>query len=334
MPDQTFTATLADAGRRLDQFLTSALGDVSRARVQQLIAQEKVTVNGDTAKSSLRLEGNETIAITGEVQLPPLKAEAEDIPLEFVYEDKDIAVVNKPAGMMVHAGAAATSDARSRGTMVNALLHHMKKLSAVGGELRPGIVHRLDKETSGLILVAKNDAAHRNLAEQFSGRQVKKTYDALVQGWPHTDSGTINAPVSRDRIKRTRMSTRGQGGRDAITHFHVTERLKTPFGKFARLQVKIDTGRTHQIRVHMASLGHPVVGDTLYGAAAELTARHSQAGQSASKRKVGKPPAMSLKRNFLHAAELEFMHPCSGKKMRFVAPLPKELALFLRRLQD
>jgi len=334
MPLQTFTATSADAGRRLDQFLTAALGDVSRARVQQLIEQEKVTVNGAPAKSSLKLEGTETIAITGEVHLPPLKAEAEDIPLEIVYEDKDLAVVNKPAGMMVHAGAGATSDARSRGTMVNALLHHMKKLSAVGGELRPGIVHRLDKETSGLILVAKNDAAHRNLSEQFSGRQVKKTYDALVQGWPKSDSGTINAPVSRDRIKRTRMTTRGHGGRDAITHFRVVERLETPFGKFARLEVKIDTGRTHQIRVHMASLGHPVVGDTLYGASAQLTTKYTKPAKDASNKRVGKLPALALGRNFLHAAELEFKHPRTGKKTRFVAPLPKELALFLRRIQD
>jgi len=334
MPHETFTATPVDAGRRLDQFLTAALGDVSRARVQQLIEQEKVLVGGAPAKSSLKLEGNETITVTGEVQLPPLKAEAEDIPLEIVHEDKDIAVINKPAGMMVHAGAGATSDARSRGTMVNALLHHMKKLSAVGGELRPGIVHRLDKETSGLILVAKNDAAHRNLGNQFSGREVKKTYNALVQGWPKSDAGTINAPVSRDRIKRTRMTTRGHGGRDAITHYQVVEKLDTPFGKFARLEVKIDTGRTHQIRVHMASLGHPVVGDTLYGASAQLTARHSQARPNASKKKVGKPPALSLGRNFLHAAELEFKHPRSGKEMRFVAELPKELALFLRRLQD
>src|SRR4051812_5977350 len=333
MPNQTFTATADDAARRLDQFLTASLGDVSRARVQQLIEQEKVTVNGNPAKSSLKLEGNETVAVTGEVQLPPLKAEAEDIPLEIVYEDKDLAVINKPAGMMVHAGAGATNDARSRGSMVNALLHHMKKLSAVGGELRPGIVHRLDKETSGLILVAKNDAAHRNLGDQFSGRQVKKTYDALVQGWPKSESGTVNAPVSRDRIKRTRMTTRGHGGRDAITHYRVTEKLETPFGKFARLEVKIDTGRTHQIRVHMASLGHPVVGETLYGASAQLTSRPSKTGVSASKNIVGRPPALSLGRNFLHAAELAFTHPRTGKKVRFVAPLPKELALFLRRLQ-
>jgi 23S rRNA pseudouridine1911/1915/1917 synthase len=334
MPEQTFTATPSDAGRRLDQFLTAALGDVSRSRVQQLIEQEKVTVNGEPAKASRKLEGSETIAITGQVQLPPLKAEAEDIPLEIVYEDSDLAVINKPAGMMVHAGAAATSDARSRGTLVNALLHHMKKLSKVGGELRPGIVHRLDKETSGLILVAKNDAAHRNLGSQFSGREVKKKYLALVQGWPKSDSGTINAPVSRDRIKRTRMTTRGHGGRDAITHYTVKEKIESPYGKFALLEVKIDTGRTHQIRVHMASLGHPVVGDALYGASRELSTKHANASVRASKHKSGKPPAISLSRNFLHAGELEFTHPRTGKKLRFGAPLPKELALLLRRIQD
>ena len=334
MPEQTFTATAADAGRRLDQFLTAALGDVSRSRVQQLIEQEKVTVDGEPAKASLKLEGNETVAVIGEVQLPPLKAEAEDIPLDVVYEDSDIAVIDKPSGMMVHAGAGATTDARSRGTLVNALLHHMKKLSKVGGDLRPGIVHRLDKETSGLILVAKNDAAHRNLGDQFSGREVKKKYIALVQGWPKSDSATINAPVSRDRVKRTRMTTRGRGGRDAITHYKVTERVDSPYGKFALLEVKIDTGRTHQIRVHMASLGHPVVGDTLYGASRELSARHAKASGRASKHASGKPPAINLSRNFLHAGELEFLHPRTGKKLKFGAPLPKELALLLRRIQD
>jgi len=297
MPEHTFTVTAADAGRRLDQFLTAALGDVSRSRLQQLIEQQKVTVDGEPAKASLKLEGREHIEVTGEVQLPPLKAEAEDIPLDVIYEDSDIAVINKPAGMMVHAGAGATSDARSRGTLVNALLHHMKKLSKVGGELRPGIVHRLDKETSGLILVAKNDSAHRNLGDQFSGREVKKKYVALVQGWPKSDSETINAPVSRDRVKRTRMTTRGRGGRDAITHYKVTEKIESPYGKFALLEVKIDTGRTHQIRVHMASLGHPVVGDTLYGASRELSARHANASRGASKYTSGKPPAINLGRS-------------------------------------
>src|SRR6266446_1273984 len=183
-----------DAGKRLDQFLATRLDSVSRARVQEMIAEGKVLVNDAPAKASLKLRGGERISVLGESQRAPLRAIAEEIPLDIIYEDDDLAVINKPAGMMVHAGAGATDDARNRGTLVNALLHHLQSLSAMGGELRPGIVHRLDKETSGLILVAKNDAAHRNLAEQFSGRQVKKTYQALVQGWPATDSGTINAP--------------------------------------------------------------------------------------------------------------------------------------------
>src|SRR5271165_3010732 len=196
------------AGQRLDQFLTSQIPDVSRARVQQLLAEAKALVNGATAKPSLKLKGGEQITIVGDTQSPPLRAMAEDIALDIVYEDEDLAVVNKPAGMMVHAGAGATDDERNRGTLVNALLHRFGRLSEVGGELRPGIVHRLDKETSGLIVVAKNDIAHRKLVKQFSGRQIKKHYVALVHGWPAKDRGTIDAEISRDPVRRTRMTTR------------------------------------------------------------------------------------------------------------------------------
>jgi 23S rRNA pseudouridine1911/1915/1917 synthase len=250
---------------------------------------------------------------------------AEEIPLDIVFEDDDLAIINKAAGMMVHAGAGATEDQRNRGTLVNALLHHFATLSAVGGEMRPGIVHRLDKETSGLIVVAKNDDAHRKLAEQFARREVKKTYIALVHGWPKKDRGTISASISRDRIRRIRMTTRGSGGRDAVSHYAVIRRLDTSFGKFALVEVKIDTGRTHQIRVHMASLGHAVVGDALYGAPREMRARRGRATDEGA--------AISLPRNFLHAAQLELTHPRTGKQIALQSPLPAELQAFLASIE-
>ena len=221
--------------------------------------------------------------------------------------------------MMVHAGSGATDDARNRGTLVNALLHHFGKLSAIGGELRPGIVHRLDKATSGLILVAKNDESHRKLAMQFSRREVKKTYVALVHGWIKQDRGMISSSISRDRIRRTRMTTRRPGGREAITHYAVQRRIDSKFGKFTQLELRIDTGRTHQIRVHLASLGHPVVGDTLYGAPRELRARNGEAA--------------ALSRNFLHAVALQFHHPRTGTALSLSSPLPEELSQFLSRVQ-
>ena len=275
-------------------------------------------VDGMPAKASLRLRGREQIEIVADVPRPPLRAVAEDIPLEIIYEDDDLAVINKPAGMMVHAGAGATEDDRNRGTLVNALLHRFGKLSDVGGDLRPGIVHRLDKTTSGLIVVAKNDESHRKLAAQFAARQVKKTYVALVHGWVKQDRGTISSGISRDRVRRVRMTTRRQGGRAAISHYAVTRRIESIFGKFTLLEVRIDTGRTHQIRVHLASLGHPVVGDALYGAPRELRTRQ------------GSSP--SLDRNFLHAAALQFAHPRTGFAMKFTRPLPKELEAFLARI--
>jgi 23S rRNA pseudouridine1911/1915/1917 synthase len=307
-----------DAGRRLDQFLTTRLDTLSRARVQELIVEGKVLVNDAAAKASSRLRGGERVSVLGEAQRAPLKAVAEEIPLDVVYEDDDLAVINKSAGMMVHAGAGASDDARNRGTLVNALLHHMRSLSGVGGELRPGIVHRLDKETSGLILVAKNDEAHRKLSAQFAAREVKKKYVALVHGWVKKDSGTMNQSISRDRVRRTRMTTRLEGGRTAVTHYRVVRRLDTKFGKFTLLDVKIDTGRTHQIRVHVAAMGHPVVGDTMYGA---------------PKQARGKSAVISLPRNFLHAAELEFRHPRTGETVALRSQLPEELLEFLGKIE-
>lgn len=313
-----------DAGRRLDQFLALHL-DVSRARVQQLITEQKILVNDAAAKASLKLRGGERISILGPAARAPLRAIPEEIPLDIVYEDDDLAIVNKPAGMMVHAGAGATEDARNRGTLVNALLHHFARLSGVGGETRPGIVHRLDKETSGLIIVAKNDEAHRKLAAQFASREVKKKYIALVHGYVKKDSGTISASISRDRVRRIRMTTRQAGGREAVSHYRVARRLDTPFGKFTFLEVKIDTGRTHQIRVHMASLGHPIAGDTLYGAPREMRD---------ARRKNETGPPLSLPRNFLHAAELELSHPRTGAKLSFQCPLPPELQELLSTLEQ
>jgi 23S rRNA pseudouridine1911/1915/1917 synthase len=289
---------------------------VSRARIQQLIAGGKVRVNGVAAKPSLRLREHDQIELLGSPEPPPLKAFAEDIPLDVVYEDDALAVINKPAGMVVHAGAGARSQS---GTLVNALLHRFASLSGVSGELRPGIVHRLDKDTSGLIVVAKNDLAHRRLAKQFSERAVKKTYLALVHGWMKQERGTIASAIARDRIRRTRMTTRGRHGREAVSHWHVLRRIQSRFGKFSLLELKIDTGRTHQIRVHLASLGHPVVGDALYGAPRELKDKRG-----------GK---LALDRNFLHAAAIELNHPSTGALLRFSRPLPPGLDDFLSHVE-
>ena len=323
-------------GQRLDQFLVAQLEGVSRSRVQLLIDQGDVLINGLHEKASLKLRGGERIDITGEPRPAPLKAIAEDIPLDVVFEDADLAVVNKPAGMMVHAGAGQNEDERNRGTLVNALLYRFKALSATGGDLRPGIVHRLDKDTSGLIVVAKNDRTHAALAELFSSRQIKKTYIALVQGAVERARGTINTNVGRDPQRRTRMTTKPLGdARAAVSHYEVVRRLANRFGKFTLVRVRIETGRTHQIRVHMASIGHPVVGDTLYGGSGHLTDQvASQAATSKAARRKAEPEKLKLGRNFLHAAQLEFPHPSTGKLLQLEAPLPAELEEFLSRLED
>lgn len=336
----TVEAPAEAAGQRLDQFLVQALAErgasVSRSRVQMLVAQGDVLVNGERAKASFKLRGGEQIVLTGEPHPTPLKAVAEAIPLDVVYEDADLAVVNKPAGMMVHAGAGTSDDERSRGTLVNALLYRFKKLSSTGGELRPGIVHRLDKDTSGLIVVAKNDRAHAALGAMFAARRMKKTYIALVQGAVARERGTINASLGRDPVRRTRMITQtGEQGRTAVSHYQVLRRITSRFGKFTLVEVRIETGRTHQIRVHMASIGHPVVGDTLYGGAGQLTDQAAaQAAPSRAARRNAAPERLRLGRNFLHAARLEFTHPVTGKPLELEAPLPAELTEFLERLQQ
>jgi 23S rRNA pseudouridine1911/1915/1917 synthase len=318
-----FTVPADAAGQRLDVVLTAQLGDVSRSRVQMLIEQGEVRVDGAAAKPRLKLRGGERIEVIGDPHPAPLKAEAEAIPLDVVYEDSDLAVVDKPAGMMVHAGSGQTDEARSRGTLVNALLHRFRQLSTTGGELRPGIVHRLDKATSGLIVIAKNDRAHAALGAMFAGRKVHKTYVALVHGHVARSRGSINAAIARDPVRRTRMAT-NENGRAAVSHYEVVERSVTPFGKFTLVRVRIETGRTHQIRVHMASIGHPVVGDTLYGGAGQLT-------RAGAKGKT-EPDRIRLNRNFLHAFRLEFAHPLDGKPLELEAPLPGEFVDLLRRL--
>jgi 23S rRNA pseudouridine1911/1915/1917 synthase len=317
---RAFTAEPAAKGVRLDAYLAKAIPDISRARVVLLIENGQVTVDAKPGKASHKLKGGELIEIEGDPQPQPLNATPEDIPLTIVYEDADLAVIDKPAGMMVHAGSGAPE--HNRGTLVNALLFHLGKgLSQLGGEPRPGIVHRLDKQTSGLIVVAKNDLTHRKLGEMFSERRLRKSYLALVHGWPAQDSGTISLPISRDVIRRTRMTTRRAGGRTAVSHWKVLERIDGPYGRFTLLSVRIETGRTHQIRVHLQALGHPVVGDFLYGAPHVI-------------REVKGERTLALDRNFLHAAQLEFTHPRTAKEISVEAPLPTELVEFLAALQS
>jgi 23S rRNA pseudouridine1911/1915/1917 synthase len=311
MPDtHHFTASSDDAGQRLDRFLATQLPELSRSRIAELIDEGHVRVNGARAKRAHHVVPGERIDITL-LPRPALEAVPEEIPLDILYEDDDLLVVNKPAGMTVHAGAGA-----SHGTLVNALLHRFERLSAIGGPLRPGIVHRLDKDTSGALVVARNDAAHRHLADQFQKRTVEKTYVALVHGRLKRDAGTIDLPVGRDPVRRTRMTTRRREGREARTDWKVLARLEN----FTLVLVRIHTGRTHQIRVHFSALGHPVVGDTLYGAPRQVRVpRNATAPEP-------------LGRNFLHAARISFEHPRTGKRITLAAPLPPELRQFAREL--
>lgn len=293
----SFATTANDAGRRLDLYLQSQLTAFSRARIQDWIKSGRVLVNGAPQKASTLLRGGERIEVSP-AGLAPLTAEPEDLPIEILYEDPSVIAVNKPAGLTVHAGAGAHS-----GTLVNRLVHHFGSLSQLGGELRPGIVHRLDKGTSGVLLVARTDAAHRALAEQFSSRTVEKTYLALAEGRIASDSGRITLPVTRDPVRRTRMTARLNRGREALTDYRVLQR----FDRFTYLEIRIGTGRTHQIRAHLAAIGHPVAGDRLYGA------------------KAGP-------RIFLHAWRIVFWSPATGERIRLEAPLPAELREWLAEL--
>ena len=321
----TYTVPGEAAKQRLDAWLAAQMDGVSRERVQALISEEKVRLDGKSPRASYRLRGGEAVEVLGDTARRPLRAYAEEIPLTVVYEDEDLSVVDKPAGMTVHAGAGAESEA---GTLVNALLHRYQTLSSVGGETRPGIVHRLDKQTSGLMVVARNDAAHAKLAETFAQRAVRKTYIALVHGHLKQDRGTIDTPIARDLLRRTRMTTKRQmGARTAVSHYTVERRINSRFGQFTLVSVRIETGRTHQIRVHLASIGHPVVGDTLYGAPARRAMGPSR------QRTDPELESLGLRRNFLHAAELEFAHPRTGKAVHLESKLPVELEELLEKIE-
>jgi 23S rRNA pseudouridine1911/1915/1917 synthase len=300
----TFAIESDMAGRRLDHFLTFALPDHSRARIQQWIEDGRVLLDGKPAKASYKLRGGETVTV--EPAAPkPLEAFPEDIPLTVLYEDDAVVAIDKPSGLVVHAGAGHGS-----GTLVNALLHRFGGLSGVGGPLRPGIVHRLDKGTSGVLLVAKTDQAHVALASQFSSRTVEKVYWALVQGSPEGDSGRMHSSIARDPVRRQRMTDRLGSGREAYTRWRVMRR----FARFTLLEVTIGTGRTHQIRVHLSSMGHPIAGDPLYGAARNTP---------------GMPP---LERPWLHARQITFTSPAEGQRVTVVSPVPTELEAWLALL--
>ena len=306
-----FVVSAEDAGQRLDRFLAAQFPALSRSKIQALMEEGRVRVDGIARKASHRIESGESITI--EIPAPPpAGVAAESIPLEVLYEDDDLAVVNKPAGMVVHPGAGLDS-----GTMVGAMLHRFggsRGLSAVGGPLRPGIVHRLDKGTSGAIVIAKTDAAHRKLVEDFRARRVQKTYVALLHGKLKETSGTVELPIARDLRRRSRMTARRRAGREARTDWRVRLRLD----RFTLIEAGLHTGRTHQIRVHFSALGCPVVGDSLYGAP-----RRERAGSETL------PP---LERNFLHSARLAFTQPTTGKHIDVRAPLPPELASYLQSL--
>jgi 23S rRNA pseudouridine1911/1915/1917 synthase len=326
---KTFLVPDSDRNRRLDLFLAEKLPELSRSRIQHLIADGRVTLHAASTaspqsrvaapelKPGYRLRGGEDVVV--DVEPPaPLRAFPEDLPLEILHEDDDLIAINKPAGMVVHAGAGVKS-----GTLVNALLHHFGALSGLGGELRPGIVHRLDRNTSGVLLVAKNDAAHQALAAQFArktpGAEMEKHYTALVHGAMLSEQGTIRSAIRRDPVRRIRMTARpapeGRAGRSAESRYRVVKRYGGPGDAFTLLDVRILTGRTHQVRVHLSSVKHPIVGDTLYGAPARLPGN------------LPAPP-----RTFLHAASIRFVHPRTGAPLQIRAPLPADLEAFLKRL--
>ena len=301
MEIRTLQVNPENAGERLDAFLAEQLEDVTRSAAAKLCAGGSVTREGKPLAKNYRLTGGETIAVA----LPdpePMDAVAQDIPLDVVYEDADVIVVNKPKGLVVH-----PAPGHPDGTLVNALLHHCgDSLSGIGGALRPGIVHRIDRDTSGLIIAAKNDYAHQCLSAQLQDHSLARTYECVVVGNLKADSGTVDAPIGRHPVDRKKMAV-VSNGRPAMTHWEVIAR----YGGYTHVRCRLETGRTHQIRVHMAHIGHPILGDTVYGA---------------------KKPVPGLQGQCLHAVGLRFIHPRTGEVVECSCPLPEEFREVLRKL--
>lgn len=290
-------------GKRLDQFLGEVISDMTRSRIKALIKEGFVRVDGEIPKPSLKLKRGISIAI--ELKPPKqINADPENIPIDILYQDHDICVVNKPQGMVVHPAAGSPD-----GTLVNALLYHVKDLSGIGGEFRPGIVHRIDKDTSGVLVTAKTDIAHQGLSELFKNHDIDREYIALVKGIVKEDSGTIDKPIGRDPKDRKKMTVTDKNSRNAVTHFEVLERYKEGY---TLMRFKLETGRTHQIRVHMAKSDHPIAGDPVYGG--------------------DKKNPFNTNGQLLHARKLGFIHPVSGEFLTFETPVPSTFKLILKKL--
>lgn len=292
------------SGQRLDIFLAAAVPELTRSAAQRLLEQGNVTLDGAPLKKNARTEAGAEY----ELSLPELRETelvAQDIPLDVVYEDADVLVVNKPKGLVVHPAAG-----HEDGTLVNALLHHCgESLSGINGEKRPGIVHRIDMDTSGLLIVAKNDFAHQSLSDQLKDHTLRRTYECIVRGGFREDSGTVNAPIGRDPRDRKRMAVTERNSRPAVTHWTVLAR----YGQYTHLQCRLETGRTHQIRVHMAYINHPIAGDPLYGV---------------------RKPELGLTSQCLHARALTFRHPRTGEEITVTCPLPEEFERALEKLKN
>ena len=315
METTAFIAPTGDAAGRLDLVVSREIPGLTRSAAQRLIDEGHVTVNGRVERASLKLRGGEEVRVTVP---PPVPAEpaAETIPLEILYEDEDVVVVNKPAGMVVHQGAG-----NSTGTLVNALLGHCDDLSGIGGELRPGIVHRIDKDTSGILVAAKNDRAHQSLSEQFRLHSVKRVYRALVFGAPREESGRIESAIGRHPVDRKRMSGTARHGKRAVTRWRVLAR----YDRITLVELRLETGRTHQIRVHLSEAGHPLVGDELYGGGGRLA-------------NIADPQLRKLIRELgrqaLHAMTLGFIHPADGNYREFTTELPGDMTRIINYLEQ